>query len=351
MKALILSGGRGTRLRPLTFSLAKQLIPVAGRPILHFVLDQVKKVGIEKVGVIICSETGDQIKNSLAKNRWGFDFSFILQKEPKGLAHAVKVARNFLKNDPFLMYLGDNLIGGNIKNLAGEFQKFQLDALVLLKKVKNPQQFGVAELDRKGNLKNLIEKPKIPPSDLALTGIYFFSPLIHLAIDKIKPSSRGELEITDAIMELMKNQNVRGKILKNWWLDTGKKDDLLEANKLILNEEIKKEIKGRVSPGSKVEGLVCIKEKTRIIDSVIQGPCFIDGSSIIKNSRIGPYVSLGKGCYIENSDLTHSVILEQARIVNVSQLKECVVGRNTVVKKENGKLFKLLIGDNSEVIF
>jgi glucose-1-phosphate thymidylyltransferase len=242
--------------------MAKQLVPVANRPIIHYVMDQISGVGIKDVGIIVSPDTGEQIKESLARNPWGFDFSFILQEEPKGLAHAVMVARDFLKEEPFLMYLGDNLIGQDIQDFVKEFQESKPEALILLKEVEDPRMFGVAEVDGAGNIKRLIEKPKEPPSNLALVGIYLFSSSIHEAISEIKPSFRGELEITDAIQKLLeKGKTVKSFILEHWWLDTGKKDDLLEANRVVLDELVARELRGEIDEESKVAGRVSLAQR------------------------------------------------------------------------------------------
>ncbi|MEM1867996.1 MAG: glucose-1-phosphate thymidylyltransferase [Thermosphaera sp.] len=352
MKALVLAGGKGTRLRPLTYTMAKQLIPVANRPILHYVMDQISGVGIKEVGVVIAPETGQQIKEALAENPWGLNFSFILQEEPKGLAHAVMVARDFLGESAFLMYLGDNLIGQDIKGFVDEFLSSNPEALILLKEVEDPRMFGVAEIDEKGNVKRLIEKPKVPPSNFALVGIYLFSPSIHEAIAEIKPSFRGELEITDAIQRLLeKGKTVRSFILKHWWLDTGKKDDLLEANRVVLDEWIRRKLEGEVDTQSKIVGRVSLARGARVERSTIRGPVVIGEGTVIKDSFIGPYTSVGKNCVIEGSVLEHSVVLDGAKLTGIERLEDSVIGRNAVVAswRENARVLRLMIGDDAEV--
>jgi glucose-1-phosphate thymidylyltransferase len=352
MKALVLAGGKGTRLRPLTYTMAKQLVPVANRPIIHYVMDQISGVGIKDVGIIVSPDTGEQIKESLARNPWGFDFSFILQEEPKGLAHAVMVARDFLKEEPFLMYLGDNLIGQDIQDFVKEFQESKPEALILLKEVEDPRMFGVAEVDGAGNIKRLIEKPKEPPSNLALVGIYLFSSSIHEAISEIKPSFRGELEITDAIQKLLeKGKTVKSFILEHWWLDTGKKDDLLEANRVVLDELVARELRGEIDEESKVAGRVSLAKGARVERSTIRGPAVIGTGTVIKKSFIGPYTSIGNNCVIENAALEHSVILDGAKIADIERLEDSVVGRNAVVSRgfSNSKALRLMIGDDAEV--
>lgn len=352
MKALVLAGGKGTRLRPLTYTMAKQLIPVANRPIIHYVMDQVASVGIKDVGVIISPETGQQVQEALKGNPWGLNFSFILQDEPKGLAHAVVVAKDFLGAEPFLMYLGDNLIGQGIKSFVDEFQTSSSDAMILLKEVKDPRMFGVAEIDYEGKVKRLIEKPKEPPSNLALVGIYLFSPAIHKAIAQIKPSFRGELEITDAIQQLLdRGGTVTSFILQRWWLDTGKKDDLLEANRTVLDELLSENLQGKVDEKSKVVGRVSLAEGACVEGSTLRGPVVIGKGTVIKSSFIGPYTSIGNNCVIENTALEHSVVLDGSRIIDVDRLEDSVIGRNAVVSKEsfNSKALRLMIGDDAEV--
>ena len=352
MKALVLAGGKGTRLRPLTYTMTKQLVPVANRPIIHYVMDQISNVGIKEVGIIISPETGEQIKEALVGNPWGLEFSFILQEEPKGLAHAVMVAQDFLGEDPFLMYLGDNLIGQGIEGFVEEFRSSRPEALILLKEVKDPRMFGVAEVDGTGEVKRLIEKPKEPPSNLALVGIYLFSPAIHEAISEIKPSFRGELEITDAIQRLLeKGKTVKSFILKRWWLDTGKKDDLLEANRVVLDELVERDLRGEVDEKSRIVGRVSLAKGARVEKSTIRGPVVIGEKTVIKGSFIGPYTSIGYNCIIKNAVLEHSVILDGAKITDIERLEDSVVGRNAVVSKgnQNSKALRLMIGDDAEV--
>jgi len=352
VKGLVLAGGKGTRLRPLTYTVAKQLVPVANQPIIHYVVEQIASVGIKEVGVVVAPETGDQIRAALAENPWGLSFTFIRQEEPKGLAHAVMVSREFLGDDPFLMYLGDNLIGQSIQGFVQEFRASRPEALILLKPVADPRMFGVAEVDGGGNVLRLVEKPKEPPSNLALVGIYLFSPAIHEAIGRIKPSFRGELEITDAIQALLEaGKRVRSHVLEGWWLDTGKKDDLLEANRVVLDELVACALEGEVDGQSRVVGRVRLERGARVERSTVRGPGVIGAGTLIRDSFIGPYTSVGRGCFIEGTALEHSVVLDGARLVNVERLEDSVIGRNAVVAaaKQNSKALRLMIGDDAEV--
>ncbi|MEM3697910.1 MAG: glucose-1-phosphate thymidylyltransferase [Candidatus Bathyarchaeia archaeon] len=350
MKALVLSGGKGTRLRPLTLTTAKQLIPVANKPILGYVLDHVAKTGIKDVGIIIAPETGQDVKNYVKDGSlWNINVTYIPQ-EPLGLAHAVKTAQNFLGKDDFIMCLGDNLIGKGFNTLIKSFENENLDALILLKEVEDPTRFGIAVLDEKNNVIKLVEKPKIPPSNLAIVGVYLFSNKIFNAIKNIKPSWRGELEITDAIQEMIKQGcKVKAERLDTWWLDTGKKDDILFANAKILDEYVKQEIKGEIEE-SKVEGRVTIQSGAKIINSTVRGPTIIGENCIIQNSFIGPYTSIGKNAQIVESSIEYSVIMENTIIENVERLEESLIGRNAkIIRNQKHKTLKLNIGDYSEV--
>lgn len=352
MKALILSGGKGTRLRPLTFTTAKQLIPVANKPILGYVLDQTSQAGIEDTAIIIAPETGGFVKDYVKDgSSWGIRVEYIIQ-EPLGLAHAVKTAKHFLKDDSFVMCLGDNLLGEGINKLVDKFNRERLDALILLKKVENPGAFGVAVLDEKGNVVKLIEKPKQPPSNLALVGVYIFSPKIHEAIERIKPSWRNELEITDAIQELIEmGCNVKSEILNAWWLDTGKKDDILTANSIVLDEYIKYDICGSVDNNSKITGRVKIEKGSVIINSIIRGPVAIGENSHIENSFIGPHTSIGNNTKIIESSIEHCVILDNTQVMEIERLEDSLLGKGVKLsknKKGRGAL-RLMIGDYSEI--
>jgi glucose-1-phosphate thymidylyltransferase len=353
MKALVLSGGKGTRLRPLTFTTAKQLIPVVNKPIIYYVMDQIQKAGIEDVGVIISPETGKDIRDALGNGkRWGFNMSYITQDNPGGLAHAVKTAGKFLGDDPFLMYLGDNLIGQDIRPFVSKLGQGKTEAVILLKEVADPRMFGVAEVDPMGLITRLVEKPKEPKSNLAVVGIYLFTPKIHEAIGRIKPSWRGELEITDSIQELINTgSKVDSYLLHGWWLDTGKKDDLLEANRVVLDEWIEKSIKGKIDQDSKVSGRVMIEQDAEIISSVIRGPAVIGADTKLIHSFVGPYTAIGSRCTIENSSVEFSVILDDARVIRVSRLEESILGRKaTIIGDHNTReTLKLMLGDYSEI--
>jgi glucose-1-phosphate thymidylyltransferase len=350
MKALILSGGKGTRLRPLTYSGAKQLVPVANRPILFYCIDNIVNAGIRDIGIIISPETGQEIKDSVGNGKkWNVKITYILQKEPAGLAHAVKIARNFLKNNPFVMYLGDNLIGTDIKKFTADFKKRKSDALILLKKVENPKRFGVAEVTGKGSIIRLIEKPDNPPSNLALVGVYIFSSKIHKAIDRIKPSRRGELEITDAIQEMIfMGHRVKSFLLETWWLDTGKKDDLLTANAIVLDEWGKKLLRGTVEKSSKIIGRVALDHDSIIKASTIRGPVVIGKNTIIENSIIGPHTSIGDDVRIINSSVDHSVIMDGSEVLDIERMEESLVGRRVKIHKNSRhKTLRLMLGDDS----
>ncbi len=352
MKALVLSGGKGTRLRPLTHTLPKQLLPVAAKPILYFVMEQIKDAGIKDVGVIIAPETGDMIKQALEENPWNHNFNFILQDKPMGLAHAVKIAQDFLQDDPFLMYLGDNLIGDSVKSFVKSFVEENLDAIILLKKVADPRAFGVAVVDDNGRVIKLIEKPKKPPSDLALVGVYLFNPAIHSIIADLKPSARGELEITDAIQNLVTAKGkVKAHFLEKWWLDTGKKDDIIEANRMVLDEFTERDIRGSVDNNSSIAGRVFIDSSSVVENSIIRGPSKIGKNVVIRNAYVGPYTSISDGCFIENSAVECSVILEDSKIIAVEHLDESLIGKQSVVTKHKGvkKSLRLMIGDDALV--
>jgi len=353
MKALVLAGGRGTRLRPLTHTAAKQLVPVANRPILFYVLDNLAQAGIKEVGIIVSPETQKAIREAVGDGgRWGFRAEYLFQEEPLGLAHAVKVARVFLGESPFVMYLGDNLIGSGIREYCEAFRAAKTDALILLKQVEDPTSFGVVELDGNGRVLSLVEKPKHPKSDLALVGIYFFSPKVHRAIEEIRPSWRGELEITDAIQRLVENHGeVAGYILKEWWIDTGKKDDLLAANTLVLDEWIARQIDGDIDSASQVMGRVVIGKESRVQASTVRGPVVIGERVVIRDSFIGPFTTIGNGSQIVHSVIEHSVILEGVLIENVDRLEDSLIGNGAKIFKDQAtrQAYRLLLGDDSVV--
>ncbi len=350
MKALVLSGGKGTRLRPLTFTCAKQLIPVANKPILGYVLDQVASTNIKRVGIITAPETGQYVKDYVADGSgWNLDVCYIPQ-EPLGLAHAVKTARRFLGCDSFVMCLGDNVTGEGLNSFVKKFKAEHLDALIILKEVENPSSFGIAQLDEKGNIVRLVEKPKTPMGNLAIIGTYLFSNKVHQAIERIKPSWRGELEITDAIQEMINmGLSVKAEILNSWWLDTGKKDDILSANARILDEYIQRDIKGAVS-NSTVDGRVKVDLEAQVVNSTVRGPCVIGKRVVVENSFVGPYTSIGDGSKISGSNIEYSVIQENAFIKDIARMEESLIGKNAKVTRNLRQgTIKLHMGDYSEV--
>jgi glucose-1-phosphate thymidylyltransferase len=350
MKALVLSGGHGTRLRPLTYSQQKQLIPVANKPVLFYAIEDVIEAGVKEIGIIV-GPNKEQVIETVRSVDWNAEIEFIYQEEPKGLAHAILVAEEFLGDDEFVMYLGDNILRDGIVEHAKKFQKLNPDSLILLTEVENPQQFGVAELDENGRVKKLIEKPRIPPSNYALVGIYFFKPVIIESCKNIKPSWRNELEITDAIQWLIDNgYRVEASIVTGWWKDTGKPEDILEANRLVL-DDIQPKNEGRVE-NSAVMGRVIIEEGAMIKDSVIKGPCIIGKNTKMVNSYIGPYTSVGNNCEIEGTEIEDSVIMDGSKIINAGRIVESLIGRNVKIQECNSKPrgYRFVVGDNSDIV-
>ena len=354
MKALILSGGKGTRLRPLTYTGAKQLVPVANKPILWYGIELIVAAGITDIGIVISPETGEEVKAKTGNgDRFGAQITYILQDKPAGLAHAVKISKPFLGDSPFVMYLGDNLIESQLHPFLDTFKSHQLDALIMLREVSNPSAFGVATVDEKGQVLQLVEKPKIPPSNLAMVGIYFFAPTIHEAIDQIQPSARGELEITDAIQQLINQQKkVEASNLEGWWLDTGKKDDLLSANQIILDSRLLASTELKVDAKSQIVGRVQIGEGSEIINCTVRGPVIIGKNCHIENCFIGPYSSIADQVTMIDADIEHSVILESAKISGIQQrIVDSVIGQRAQLTNApiRPKALRFMIGDDSQI--
>jgi len=351
MKGLILAGGFGTRLRPLTFTGAKQLIPVANKPIIFYGIEALSKAGVEELGIVV-GDTAEEIKAVVGNGEnWGIKISYIRQEAPLGLAHAIKISKDFLGDESFIMYLGDNILKEGIEDFVAQFNENKPNALILLTEVSNPQEFGVAVIDERGGVKKLIEKPKEPPSNLALVGVYLFDKKIFTAVENIKPSWRNELEITDAIQWLLDNNlKVESHKVKGWWKDTGKPDDIIEANLLVL-EGIETSLQG-TDTGSTINGRVKTGENTIIEKSVIRGPVVVGKNTKIIHSYIGPFSSIGDDVIIENSEIECSVIMSGAKITNVEKrIDRSIVGKNVVINVSNysPRTHKFILGDQSYV--
>lgn len=353
MKGLILSGGAGTRLRPITHTKAKQLVPVANKPILFYGIEDMVAAGITEIGIVI-GETGDEVREAVGDgSRFGAKVTYIPQEEPLGLAHCVLIARDFLGDDDFVMYLGDNMLQQGLVEFVQRFEGAgdSVAAQILLCPVPDPDRFGVAAVDDRGRVVELIEKPENPPSNLALVGVYLFTSAIHDAVAAIEPSARGELEITDAIQWLIDNgRSVSHDLLSGWWLDTGKKDPLLESNRRVL-ETIEPRIDGDVDEDSDIDGRVVVEEGASIINSRVRGPAVIGSGTTVENSYVGPFTAIAADCRIVDSEVEHSVILERSVIEGVPRLTDSLIGQDTSVRRSGQRpsATRLMIGDDCSI--
>ncbi|MFJ5997171.1 glucose-1-phosphate thymidylyltransferase [Streptomyces sp. NPDC092370] len=351
MKALVLSGGAGTRLRPITHTSAKQLVPVANKPVLYYGLESIAEAGITDVGMIV-GDTAGEIEEAVGDgSKFGLDVTYIPQERPLGLAHAVLIARDYLGDDDFVMYLGDNFIVGGITGLVDEFRRHRPDAQILLTRVADPRAFGVAELDPSGQVIGLEEKPDQPKSDLALVGVYMFTPLIHEAVRAIEPSWRGELEITHAIQHLIDARaDVRSTVVKGYWKDTGNVTDMLEVNRTVL-EGMERRIDGRVDDASEIIGRVVVEEGARIVGSRIVGPAVIGSGTLVSNSYVGPFTSVAENCRITDSELEFSIVLRDSSILGVARIEASLIGRHVEVTPAPSvpSAHRFVLGDHSKV--
>jgi glucose-1-phosphate thymidylyltransferase len=352
LKGLILSGGKGTRLRPITYTSAKQLVPVANKPVLFYGIEAMAAAGIREIGVIIAPETGGEIREAAGDGeRFGVKLTYIEQDAPSGLAHAVLTAEPYLGNHPFVMYLGDNLLQGGIDDLVGAFRRNAPEALILLTPVPDPQNYGVAELNGEGGIARLVEKPKAPASDLALVGVYMFTPRIHAAARAIKPSARGELEITDAIQWLVDaDAQVESHIVRGWWKDTGRLEDMLEANRLIL-EVIERRVEGELDD-SQIDGRVIVEAGAILERSTVRGPAIIGAGAHLIDAYIGPYTAIGRHCVVEAAEVEHSILLEGSCVRGLDgRMESSLLGRDVKIGRSSRqpRAYRFMVGDSSEI--
>ncbi len=351
LKGLILSGGRGTRLRPITYTSAKQLVPVANKPVLFYGIEAMARAGIEEIGIIIAPETGGEVQAAAGDgSQFGIQITYILQDEPLGLAHAVLTAERFLDGSPFVMYLGDNLLQGGLDDLVAAFRSNQPDALILLTPVADPENYGVAELDG-DSVVQLLEKPAEPKTDLALVGVYMFTSCVHDAARAIRPSDRGELEITDAIQHLVdSSRRVEPHIVRGWWKDTGRLEDMLAANRLVL-DTIERRIDGELID-SQVDGRVVIEAGARLERSSVRGPAIIGAGARLTDCYVGPYTAVGDECAIERAEVEHSILLAGSSVCDLNgRMESSLLGRNVKITRDDRqpRAYRFLVGDNSEI--
>jgi glucose-1-phosphate thymidylyltransferase len=351
VKGLILSGGKGTRLRPLTYTSAKQLVPIANKPVLFYGIEAIADAGVRDIGIVV-GDTQAEIRAAVGDgSRWGVRVTYIEQDAPRGLAHAVKISRGFIGTDPFVMYLGDNLLNKGITEFVKEFGVQRPAAQILLAKVPDPQMFGVAEL-RDGKVVRLVEKPKEYIGDLALVGVYLFGPEVFDSVERIRPSFRNELEITDAIQDLIDHGlTVRPQIVDGWWKDTGKLEDMLEANRLIL-ETFQQRVSGSVDDQSRIEGKVVIEDGAVIERSVIRGPAIIGRNARIIHAYVGPFTSIMNDVEIQDTEIEHSIVLEGSCLRDLAnRVTDSLIGKNVKIYRVPLKpsAYRFMLGDNSEV--
>src|SRR5437870_5428771 len=357
LKGLILSGGKGTRLRPITHTSAKQLGPVANKPVLLYGIEGMAEAGIEEVGIVIAPETGAEIEAAAGDgSRFGVRISYILQDEPLGLAHAVLTSETFLGSSPFVMYLGDNLLQGGISDLVAAFREHEPDALILLTPVPDPQNYGVAELadaaaGATGSVVRLVEKPPAPATDLALVGVYMFTAQIHAAARAITPSQRGELEITEAIQHLVDaGMRVEPHIVRGWWKDTGRLEDMLEANRLILDSLLER-VEGELID-SRVDGRVVIEAGARLERTSVRGPAIIGAGARLTDCYVGPYTAIGERCEVTSSEVEHSILLAGCVVSHLDgRMESSLLGRNVTVRRGESqpRAYRFMVGDNSDI--
>ncbi len=353
MKGLILSGGKGTRLRPLTYTRAKQLVPVANKPVLVRVIETIRDAGIEEIGIIV-GQNGAEIEEAVGDgSKWGVRLTYIPQDAPLGLAHAVKIAQPFIGTDSFVMFLGDNVIQGGISDLIRDFGSHDWNSQIVLKAVDNPSAFGVAKLRADGTIERLIEKPKDPPSNLALVGIYMFDARIFEAVNAIQPSGRNEYEITDAIQWLIDHGCVvKPHVHEGWWIDTGKMDDMLEANCAVLDEIVPSIAPDAVIENSRIGRRVTLERGARVINSTIDGPAIIGEETLIENSYVGPYTSIYHHATLKSCEIERSIVLEHSTLRDLDlRLHGCLIGREVTVQRrdEKPRALTLNLGDHSSV--
>lgn len=361
MKGLVLAGGAGTRLRPLTATSAKQLVPVANKPILYYGLEDLAEAGIVEVGIIV-GDTEDEIRKAVGDgSTWGLSVTFLRQQRPLGLAHCVVVAQDFLGQDDFVMYLGDNLLRRGVRDFVAAFEEERAAARavgaegpaaqILLAHVPDPHRFGVAELSPSGEVVRLVEKPADPPSDLALVGVYLFDARIHEAVAAIRPSPRGELEITDAIQWLIEQgYPVRSQVVAGYWKDLGERSAMLEGNRLVL-EGIEPAVLGEVDDESRIEGRVVIEDGAKVVRSVVRGPAIIGRRTVVEDSFVGPFTSISDDCLVVRSEVEHSVVMASCQIVDIARLTDSLIGREVIVARTDvrPRSVRLMLGDHSRV--
>ncbi|MBA3867432.1 MAG: glucose-1-phosphate thymidylyltransferase [Solirubrobacterales bacterium] len=352
LKGLILSGGAGTRLRPITHTSAKQLVPVANKPVLFYGIEALVDAGVTEIGIIIAPETGEEIRVAAGDgSQFGAEITYIVQDKPAGLAHAVLTAADFIGDSPFVMYLGDNLLRDGLRGLVATFLADEPEALILLTPVDDPSSYGVAELDGE-RIVRLIEKPKDPPSNLALVGVYLFSSSIFDAARGLEPSWRGEYEITEAIQALIDDgQRVQSEVVSGWWKDTGQLADMLEANRLVL-EELQTRLEGEIDEESRVEGRVVLEPGASLVRSVVRGPAVIGAGAVIEDSYLGPYTSIGAEVQVRRAEIEHSIILSGSVVEDLgTRMEASLLGRNVKLTRSDGppKTLRLLVGDSSEI--